>query len=271
MTATTLGAGGMTVNGLDLAAYGLAVGEWGGALDYATASADVASLAGHAGAILMASEIAQEPRTISVTGYLFQPTTAALSAAVDSLKRRLTGPLELQWRNLPGRYALGRLTSLVTTTTGYQGTATTARVTLTLVCDDPTLYAVDPDLYALSATPVPITLGSAPAIGQITLTGPATNPFVVVRDHAGIVRGVLAFTISMTAYHALVIDLATGQVTRWANGLPFDDAAAYVASGDIPVLDPGDADDLGAAWPTLAVQDAAGTVTGTAVIRRAWM
>lgn len=272
---TALGVGAMLVNGYDLSAQGLAVSLWPGALGVPDTSVETEEISGRAGQIIMGSEVTAGARTITVSGTLVQTSLAAREAAWAAITRRLTGLLELRFLDRPGQFIMARCTGAsLDPGRSWQGTSRGGRVALTFTADDPYFYDVNPEVVALATTAHPVPLGDAPQTGLLTLAGPATDPFVVYRDAAGVVRQTLAFgisgsTLTLGSADALVCDLSTAQVTLVQSGVQTD-GAPYVLSGDLPTLDPADADPDAPAWPTLEVDDTTRAVTGIYVGRRAW-
>lgn len=254
------------LNGQDTARLGFVLEAVPGVFDGLNRTDALITVPHLPGAYLPSTPGRVEPRQLTLEGTLPATTRDGLEAAKHQLKALCgTGTVEIRlvtqdlvWQ--------GRLAAITVThfTPQLRDGRNAARVALRFVCPDPFGWDRAPQLTAFGATPVSLTLGTAPSRGRarygavITLQGPATTPTLREHDAAGTVLRSMAFTWSPTLNDALEIDCAKGTVTRIQSGVR-DNGLSLVSAGfEFPRLDPADGDYASSAFPRLAVTSGVG-------------
>lgn len=261
----------MYVNGYDTSRLGLIVEQVDGWMDGLTAQQRVSKLPGRVGAIPLAPDTETTPRTITITGVLWPKpeSLAAVRQALLDLKERMgRGLLEVAFVDQPDKFVHALLQQHGVMATRPQFASPWSRVSLTLFCPDPLIYAQQASAIGVSANRNTIPLGTACSTPTIRIMGPAVNPVLTYRKADGTVRQTMGFTVTLGTNDYLEIDCELMQVSQYQAGVGAqNNAASLWTSGDFPLFDPQDGDPVAGVWPTLEVS--AGT--GEALYRRAWL
>lgn len=261
----------MRVNGRPLAALVYAVCELDGHLGGALPERSLVPLANGAG--VYGTEVKVAPRGVRV-GLDVRPVSLADRATlVDTLRRRLSGLLELTTDDQPGRVLRAELRSI--TPEWYTGQYANPAVYLALefVAADPARWDVQPLTYGLSTARTACPIGTDTSAPVLEVYGPCTNPAVILRAHTGAEVLRLEFGASLGANDALVVDCAAASITRLVAGVvqTGTNAGAYaLTAGRFPVLSPEHASPDGTTWPTLELSAQSGTPTGLVTYTRRW-
>jgi hypothetical protein len=121
-------------------------------------------------------------------------------------------------------------------------------------------WSIEPRVVApITTTPVPIVLGTAPSVYQLSVMGSATNPAVTLRAPSGRALGTLTLTGTVGATERLEIT-SDGTITIVTSAGVRTSAQSWRTSGDVPSLDPTDASALYAAPLTLTVSSGTGVL-----------
>ncbi len=254
------------LNGQDTARLGFVLEAVPGVFDGLNRTDSLVTLPHAPGGVLPSTPGRVEPKQLTLEGTLPATTRAALEAAKHALKALCgSGTVEIRLVSQDIVFQ-GRLAGITVTHFSPQlrdGT-NAARVALRFVCPDPCGWDRTAQLTAFRATPVALTLGTAPSRGRtrygalITIQGAATTPTLREYDAAGTLLRSMAFTWSPTVNDAIEIDCARGTVTRIQSGVR-DNGLPFVSAGfEFPRLDPDDGAYESSAFPQLAVTSGVG-------------
>lgn len=248
------------INDYDTALLGLVVEKVTGADDAASVQPVTRAVYGRAGEMQIALNPRVPPRTIRVAGTVQGATHAAMLANLDALKAlcpaqvdvRLLRPADRFWRCILRDLALTPLD-------GPQYLTAAIGVGFEFLALDPLGYGLGITTASIGASPLPLSLGTAPSTPLLVVMGAATNPVVTLRNAAGAVVQTLGFTVTLGATERLEVDCAAMTITKYTGASPAD-ALSTLASGDFLVLDPADG------VPTVEVNSG----TGELLYRKAW-
>jgi hypothetical protein len=219
------------------------------------------------------TEVTVAPREVTI-GLDVRPSSLAdRQTIMDTLKRRLSGLLELVTLDLPTRVLRCELQAVVPDfyTGAYAQPA--VYVTLRLLAVDPARWDVQPLTYGLSTARTPCPVGTETSAPDLEIYGACVNPSVVLRSHTGREVSRLDLTASLASNDTLLIAVGTQTIERRVAGVIQTgvlSGALALSGGRFPVLSPEDASPLGDAWPTLELVAASGTPTGLVTYTRRW-
>lgn len=259
------------VNGRDLAALVFQISELTGHLAPSVPQRATVPLANAPG--VYGTEVTVAPREITV-GLDVRPSSLPdRQTLMDTLKRRLSGLLELTTLDLPTRVLRCELQGV--TPEFYTGAYAQPAVWVSLrfVAADPARWDVQPLVYGLSTARTVCLIGTDTSAPDIEIYGACVNPSVVLRSWTGAEVARLDFTASLAATDALLISSSRQTVTRLNSGVVQTGALAglfALTTGRFPILSPEDASPTGTGWPTLELSATSGTPTGLLTYTRRW-
>ncbi len=261
--ATTITANGRNLTSL----YGLAlkgVPKW---RSVPTRVFTKVQVRGRAGA-LFTTPVSMPTRQLQLVGVMARGPAALLVSSQDALKSLLTSNLIRVKVDDGGsfvRVAEGYANPLDVEALGRSMSPVGTNWTIGLDCPTPYWREDDWSSAALSTTPVPLLLGTAPSPTLIRIMN-ATNPVLTYRDASGIPRGTMTFTITQAAGDYLEIDmLLFGKIRKSVSGTVTDARSTLSTSSDFPwAFDAQDGDYATAQLPTLELS----TGTGVAYWQR---
>lgn len=257
------------VNEYDTSGHGLIVERVDGWIDGLSVAERTSLLPGRVGGVILPPETETTPRSIQVAGVIKGSSLANLRSSIDSLKERLyRGLVEVRFVDQTDRYVNARCSGFQVPATPPQFMNPRGRVSFSLFCPDPLIYATQPTIVGQSvvATRTPLPLGNAPSAPVIKIMGSATNPVLTYRKNDGTSQQTMGFTVTLASTDYLEIDCELAQITKYASGVPTNGMALWT-SGDFPVLDPQHGDFINSLWPSLEVS--AGSFE--CAYRRAWL
>lgn len=186
---------------------------------------------------------------------------------MDAIKSALSGVLEVELPDLPGRVLYAELQDVAVDLYTGAHAQLPVWVSVTLLASDPAREDVEPVLLSLSTTRQPCPIGNDTIAPVVEISGGCTNPAIVLRDRTGAEVSRTQFAIVLGANDALRVDSRTGEIERWVAGVRQTGAnhglAAY-QSGSLPLLSPED----GVVTMELAADS--GTSAGSVEYRRRW-
>ncbi len=216
---------------------------------------------------IRSTELTVDGRTITC-GFDVRPHSfRGRQETMDALKAALSGLLEVELPDLPGRVLYAELQSAVVELYTGAHAQMPVWVQVTLLATDPAREDIEPTVLALSTARQPCPVGTDTSAPVIEIAGGSTNPVVVIRNAGGAEVSRTTFAVILDASDALRLDSATGDITRWVAGVEQTGAnhglAAY-QSGPLPLLDLADGP------LTVELQSSAGTPVGSIAYRRRW-
>lgn len=259
------------VNGRDLAALVYQVSELDGHLAPSVPQRETVALANAPG--VYGTQVTVGPREIRVGLDVRPASLVDRQTLMDTLKRRLSGLLELTTLDLPTRVLRCELRNV--SVEFYTGAFSLPAVWVALqfIAVDPARWDTQPLTYGLSTSRTACPVGTDTSAPDIEIFGACVNPSVILRSHTGAEVSRLDFTASLAANDSLVITSAIYDVVRLNAGVVQTGALAglfALTSGRFPVLSPEDASPLGTAGPTLELTAFSGTPTGVVTYTRRW-
>ena len=259
------------VNGRDLAALVYQVSELDGHLAPSVPQRETVALANAPG--VYGTQVTVGPREIRV-GLDARPASLAdRQTLMDTLKRRLSGLLELTTLDLPTRVLRCELRTVGVEFYTGAFAQPAVYVTLTFLAVDPARWDVQPLVYGVSTARTACPVGTDTSAPDLEIYGVCVNPSVVLRSWTGAEVARLDFTASLAATDALVISCSRQTVTRVNSGVVQTGALAglfALTAGRFPILSPEDASPTGTGWPTLELTASSGTPTGLLTYTRRW-
>lgn len=220
------------------------------------------------GTVPLAREAETAERRIIVLGTIKQATMAGVISSRNELKARFyRGVVEVRFEDDPDKvyYVLAEDADLRGTDPEFVNPV--SEVTLTMSCRDPLIYARYPTVVGFNATKAACPLGTAISLPVLKVSGAVTNPVITYRDVRGASKRTMGFTVALLATEYLEVDCERMQIKKYTAGVAAN-AESTLTSGDFIQLDPQDADDVTAVWPTLEVSPAASC---EAHYRKAWI
>lgn len=261
-----MGATALYINGFDTSRLGLLVERVAGWIDGPERATRTIPIAGREGAILASTPTESGPRTIDVRGVMQAESVAALRANVDQLKDLLAGDfIEARFVDQVDRFAIGRCRSFRVPPTPPQFVNRKTVAEFSLLCADPLAYDTEPIIVGFSAQKAALPLGTARIAPTIRVMGSVNNPVVTYRNHAGVSKQTMGFTVNLAATDYLEIDCHLATITKYASGVS-SDGISLLTSGDFIRPDPADGSYLDSTWPSIELSAGA----GECAYRRGW-
>jgi hypothetical protein len=268
------------LNETDLLTLGVVVDDPGDWLDGPSRSYPTVAIPGRQG-VVFAGDPTTEPRTLQVTGTLFPagPTLANRTLNEKKLKAlayRALSRLVFDDTVNPPIAIDGVCTKMTIRTLGHPQLGLVSRVSLTLLCGDPTWYDVSGQVISFNATPQSVPLGTAPSGGLVKIAAPSwsanvVNPVLTYYSAAQVALFALTFTVTLTAgTEAIEVDLDRSTIVKVTSGVRTN-GTALLTAGDFFTPDPMDGDSLAASYPLLGLSASAGTPSGTWLGIRRWL
>ena len=256
----------LKLNGVDVATYGLLVGELRGNWAAPSQSYDEVGVPDHEGPVAITLEPTLAAKTFVVVGTIEAPAAADFETYTDTLKYQLrSGTLTIIAGNQESRQRSGVLVDF--DAVPFEGELMThATVTLTIRCRDPIAYdTTDTTVSGASAADLACAVGLYKSRPTITVTGP-TSPLVLTYKNAA---GTTLHTMTLTfpgSPTSVVVDMTKDGRTITVDGTRHDD---YLTAGDFFALDPYDGDPL-AGSPTYPTVRASSGSAVAIVYPKAW-
>lgn len=243
----------MTVNGVDLATFGMWVNSPTGWGDAPVVRDTLLNVPGRAGGILSPGEATIGSRMLEVSGVLIADSDSAARSQWDDAKKFLASPiLEIAFALWPDRVAYGRYKNIVWAQVGAIQSG--LEFQLSFVLPSPYMVARSVDIYAAGhGQRIPLTLGTAASDLQLRLVGLGTAaPQVAYLDAQGLVAGSFLFdlidslgtTLALGLAEWIEIDTEThGLLWHKADGTVVNAAPYLSISSSFFTADPQDGDD----------------------------
>lgn len=258
------------VAGVDLAALGWRLVSAEGVRAMPRVDVGHRAVPGRAG-MVRTGRRPSEARTIVLSGVIDAVTPEGIEAVRDAVLRAVgSGPVTIEVATRPGVAWVGELVSDQVTDSAPQLLSELPTHTLVFSCALPYAVSVEPSVvgWTGAADPAVIECGTAPIDLTVRISGPATNPDVLLRDFRGILVGALYVNATLGADEWLVISAETFRVTRVTAGALTDASGVLAGGSRFLAVDPArDADPVGGAWPTVYSTSGVGSV----VYRRSWL
>lgn len=250
-----------------------ATAGWPGSLGGAKRTAPILTGPEMNGGLYDPRLIVRQPATATISGIILGSSVADALARHDALAN-LLGQGEVMVRGVyaPDRYCLALCIDPTGGPHNPQSLDGTVDVVFTFTVKDGLAWRTVPDGVALSTARAVCPIGTAESYPTIIIHGGGatfSNPVITVRNAAGRVVQTHSFTISGGADDALIIDSTRSRITKSAAGT-LTDGWAYCppGSGDFILLRPADGNMESAAYPTIELSSATGTIVGTATWQR---
>lgn len=224
----------LTINGRDIADYGVVVSLIAGWLDAPTRSYELLAVPGRAGGLVTPGGVQADAREITVQVFVPATTVTGRRTTLAALYRDLRGVVELGFGDDTSRFMYGLLKTGGTQTLGPAMVVPEAVTTLTFTIPDPVAYAATADCIAIPAggTRVAIPTGTAPSGGIIRLAGAGTNPCVLtLRDRAGVTIQTMTLSTTWTTGEFVEVDCDAWTVKKW-NGTTATNILSALGSTD---------------------------------------
>jgi phage-related protein len=254
----------LLVDGFDLGTLNVVVEKVTGRTGDINSTPQIVTVPGRIGEVVVATAPNVGTRKLSVDLAAIADSRTALLAVLDELKWRLS-PQKLHtfvWVDDQTRECYGYVADIRDNPIEPDLLQRATKYRVTIECPDPREYATsDTTVSSIGATPVDLTLGSAPSVPTITVTGAGTFTLTYKNSAATTLK-----TVTVTGATApVVLDCDAGTVTD-AGG----NAVPYLSStSDFPFsFDPQDGDPYAGTpdWPTLECSSG----SAEAVYRKAW-
>jgi len=208
----------LTVNGRDIADYGVVVSLITGWLDAPSRSYEVLAVPGRAGGVLTPGGVQAQPREIAVQVFVPAASVTARRTTLAALYRDLRGVVELGFGDDPTRFMYGVLKTGTTNTLGPAMVVPEAVSTLTFLIPDPVAHATAATIVAVpnGGTRVSVSTGTAPHGGVVRLVGAGSNPCVLtLRDRAGVTLQTMTLSTTWTTGEFVELDCDAWTATKW--------------------------------------------------------
>ena len=265
------------INGRDLATdfsfAATATAGWPGNLSAAKRTAPVLSGPEMQGGIYDPRLIARQAAQASLSGIIMGSSLADALTKSDAL-RGLVMQVEVTLRTgyATDRYCLALCTDYAGVPFNPGVLDGVVSVAMTFTVKDGLAWRTVPDGVSLSTARATCPIGTAESYPVITIHGggaTVSNPVVTLRNAGGDVVQTHSFTISGGADDALIIDSARSRITKSAAGT-LTDGWTYCTpgSGDFVLLRPADGNPELAAYPTVELSSATGTMVGSIAYSR---
>jgi phage-related protein len=257
----------ITVDGFDLAELGVRVRDVRGHRAHPQRRVPTSVIPGRPPVRLGSAPV--EPRRITLEMWQRAATVPSLIAVADELAARLSREeITLVLGDRPDRAIRATAEDVDVPPIAPWMVQPAHQVRVTLLCPDPYWYDVAEDVVALSAAGVEVPLGSGPVWPRITVQGPAADPVLVARDHAGAEVARMDFTgLAVAAGASIEID-CLAKTIRSGAGEDLEHALVLGgARGAFLSLRAEDAGGPFGPWPTVALSDGSGALS----YRRSWL
>ena len=200
---------------------------------------------------------------------IHQPATMAeRMAMLDRYADDLSGLLEIETIDAPGRVLRGTYQAQGVEVSAPRFVELSARVTAEILCVDGAKYDTHPSAVALSTTPRPIPLGTLSSTGIVRLRGGISGTRIVTyRGVNGNVLGQIGVNMTVSASEFVDVDLTLRRIRLVsAVGIASDAYAAKRPADRWFALHRSDGNAASLAWPTLELDGG----TGVFYYARAW-
>lgn len=263
----------LKINGKDIADLNLEVVEAGGIWSRPTYERDDATLAGLVGS--RPSEVAGSPSKVVPLVLSLAGTTANRRARLDSVLWALDGLLVLEWDDATDRVQYGRVNVAEIRERwggaglGFLSTAAKLSIGIDVVLDTPLSFDKEVTTLAIAASgEADCEIGTAP-VGPL-LEFPAATGTITVTYKNGMSGATVGTPLSISnpglgATESLLVDCAAQRIYKHDGASATTSMATLYATGDFPVVDPGDGDPDNSVYPIIKASHEC-----FIVYRRAW-
>lgn len=224
----------VTINGRDLADYGVIVSAMSGWLDAPERQMETVIVPRRSGGLVTASGVQTQPRKLTLDLWVPAVTVEARRTTLATLYRDLRGVVEMTISDAPGRFVYAILQTSTATPVGPALVVPEATVRLTFIVPDPVAHSTSVDVLAIPAggTRVAIPCGTAPHGGILRLVGAGTNPCVLtVRDRGGVTLQTMTLSTTWTTGEYVEVDCDAWTVKKW-NGTTATNVLTALAATD---------------------------------------
>lgn len=262
----------IATNDRDLADFGVdllaPIAVWVDAPEYAF---EEHALIGVAGRTLTSLGLKVSPKILPLRFGLRSDTVAARQANWDALQRHLRGEQRIVFSDKPDRFIRAvRIRGQAQTPTPQAFLEPYLEINVDLFAEDPHYYALAPKLLAIdTGDTVIVPVGTAGAIGILTLWGFTGSVTVTLTSAAGVTLSTTTLTGTLTGTQVLRLDLRAtpraGPTIKRVTGTTID-ADAWDWKHEQHPLPRFDVDDA----PRITLSAGGGSPQGTLLVREAY-